>query len=79
MPSNTYLNLLNLVSAYVDKAKAEEVIGRQLPKCAATPETLSVAGLKDIAQLVAGACGLYVADKGRRAELAERISRMASK
>jgi hypothetical protein len=77
MPSSTYLTLLSTVSAFVDETKAREVIGRQLVKCGATPETLTVENLKNIAHLLSGAAGLYVADKAQRAELVRKIAALA--
>jgi hypothetical protein len=69
--------LLNIVSDYVNETKAREVIGRQMAKCGATPETLDLEGLKKISHMVAGAAGLYVADQIRRPELAKKIALLA--
>ncbi len=77
MPSSTYVSLLNTVRPFVEETKAREVIGRQLQKCNATPETITLEQLKSIAHLLSGAMGLYVADKAQRAELAGKIAALA--
>ncbi len=78
MPSSTYTTLLTTISAYVDKAKAEEVIGRQLPQCGATLDTLTPDGMKKIATFVAGSVSLYVADAAKRAELVDKIKKLGA-
>ena len=77
MATSIYLSLLKTVSGYVDETKAREVIGRQLAKCGATEDTLEAENFKKIAHMVAGAAGLYVADPGRRRDLAKRIAVLA--
>jgi hypothetical protein len=77
MPNSIYNDLLSLVSIYLDKNKARDVIGRQLAKCGATPETLTIDSFKQIALFLSGASGLYVDDKIRRAKLASAIKKMA--
>jgi len=77
MASSTYLSLLKAVSAYVDEAKAREVLGRQMAKCGATADTLDAENFKKIAHMVAGAAGLYVTDPARRVELARKIATLA--
>lgn len=77
MASSTYTALLNTVSTYVDKAKAEEVLGRQLPNSGQTADTLNVDGLKKIVAAVSGSLSLYVADAAKRAELMAAIKKMA--
>jgi hypothetical protein len=77
MATSTYLSLLKTVSAYVDEPKARQVIARQMAKCNATEVTLEVESLKNIAHMVAGAAGLYVADPKLRMELARKISVLA--
>jgi hypothetical protein len=77
MATSLYLNLLKTVSDYVNETKAREVIGRQMAKCGATPETLDVESLKKISHMVAGAAGLYVADQSHRPELTKKIALLA--
>jgi len=77
MASSVYLGLLKIVSGYVNETKAREVIGRQIAKCGATPETLDAESLKKIVHMVAGAAGLYVADPSRRTDLAKKIAALA--
>ena len=77
MATSLYLNLLKTVSDYVSETKAREVIGRQIAKCGATPETLDAESLKKIVHMVAGAAGLYVADAARRTDLAKKIAVLA--
>ena len=77
MASSTYVSLHRTVSAYIDSAKAHEVIARQMAKCGATETTLEAEGLKKIAHMVSGAAGLYVADPRRRMDLARDIATLA--
>lgn len=77
MATSTYLSLHKAVGAYIDGAKAREVISRQMVKCGATEETLDPESLKKIAHMVAGAAGLYVADPKRRMDLARNIATLA--
>jgi len=78
MATDTYLDLLGIVSGYLADAKAREVIARQMAKCGSTPETLQPTDLKKISQMVAGAAGLYVADPNQRRDLARKVEGLVS-
>lgn len=77
MPSPTFTKVLSTVSAFIDKAKAEDIIKRQIATCAATPESFSAAELKKTAKLIAGASALYVQDAARRQELISKVEALA--
>lgn len=77
MPSPQYTSLVNVCANYLDRAKAEEVLGRQLAACKATPDTFSQDNLKAIVNMLLGSITLYVADKAKREELVAKIKSMA--
>jgi hypothetical protein len=70
-------SLLKTVGGYVNETEARKVIGRQMAKSGATPESLDAESLKKIAYVVAGPAGLYVAEVTRRSDLAKKIAVLA--
>ena len=78
MPSPIYSTLLHTVSSYMDGAKAKEVIDRQLATNGTNPDSLDKAGLVKVVLSVTVATKLYVSDKTKQAEMAERIKNMAA-
>ena len=74
MPSAAYADLLRTVSAFVPAEKALGIVGRQVPKCNQTAETLNKAGLKAIRVYVMGAAGLYIPEAGRRQDLEDKLA-----
>jgi hypothetical protein len=70
----TYDRLLGVVETYIGRAKAETTIGRQLPRCNATPETLTPAQVGQILNFICGAAKIHLAgDKARQQELETKL------
>ena len=78
MASPVYNEILNLVAKYVDKAKAIEVIERQLATKKLKAETLATKDLAAVMNSISVATGLYVPDAGRREELKSKLKAMAA-
>jgi hypothetical protein len=74
MASASYNSLLSLAARYMEPAKAEEVISRQLAKCGLTADGLSASGIKAAEFRLSSALTLYIPDEGKREELKKRIS-----
>ena len=74
MPSADYSELLRTVSSFLPAEKAVGILGRQLPKCNQTAETLNKAGLKAIRVYVMGAAGLYIPEPARRQALEDKLA-----
>ena len=74
MPSAAYADLLRTLSAFIPAEKALGIVGRQLPKCNQTAETLDKAGLKTIRVYVMGAAGLYIPEPARKKELEDKLA-----
>ena len=74
MPSAAYADLLRTVSAFIPAEKALGIVGRQVPKCNQTAETLNKAGLKAIRVYVMGAAGLYIPDSAKKQDMENRLA-----
>jgi len=74
MANNLYTNLIATVSPYIGQEKAVGAIGRQLLRCRATPETVTVEDLRGIFHFVVGATTLYLApDRVKQQALIEKL------
>lgn len=75
--SPVYNEILNLISKYMEKDKAESVVNRQLTGKSLKAETLATKDLAVVMNAIASATGLYVPDAGRREELRAKLKAMA--
>ena len=77
MASATYTNLVNLITPYINKDKAEEVLNRQLATCSATADNFSPDHAKAVKGRLVGAFSLFIPDKAKRDELVGKINAFA--
>ncbi len=73
MPNDVYSRLSGLLSAYVGEEKAQMTLQRQLARCSATPDSLTLEHVKTITDFLIGAMSLYIRNKETRSELTEKI------
>jgi hypothetical protein len=70
MASVTYDSLVNVVEPFIGRAKAEAAIASQLPRCNATPDSLTTANVCKIINYLCGATKIHLAgNKARQDEL----------
>jgi len=77
VPSPLYSTLLSTAGAYIDSAKAVDILGRQLARCSATPDNFGPEHLKAVKLHISGALALYVPDKVKREQLTAKIEALA--
>lgn len=78
MPSPTYASLVSTVSAYIDGAKAKDIVDRQLRSVGTDADSMTKADLGKLLVALTTATKLYVSDKDRRDEMAVRIGKLAA-
>jgi hypothetical protein len=79
MTTTTYEQLLGLVEPFLGRGKAEIVIASQLPRCNATPETLTGANVRKIINYLCGATTFHLAgNRTRQEELAASLRSFAA-
>lgn len=73
MPSPTYSKVVETLGAFVPKEKAAGIVDRQLPKCNATADNLTRAGLQDMMTWLLGAANLYLPDATQKNALKAKL------
>jgi len=77
MASALYKQVVTLVTSYVGAEKGPGVVERQLKQCSASEDTFAAADLGKIVNFINAAARLYVPDKAKAAEMAEKLKAMA--
>lgn len=73
MPSSIYISVLNRLMSYLDRGKAEDVLKRYLSSDNVSPDTFNAQDLQRLMPKIVGAAGLYIADKGKREDMANAL------
>ena len=77
--TTTYDKLIGLVEPFLGRGKAETVIASQLPRCNATPDSLTGAHVRKIINYLCGATTIHLAgDRSRQDELAAKLRSFAA-
>ena len=78
MANAVYDQLFRTVSAFIGDEKAKVSIDRQLERCRATPDNLTVNQLRDVMNFLIGATTLYLyPDKTKQQELTSKLKALA--
>lgn len=76
MASSTYDRLLSALEPFIGRAKAEQAVLRQLPRCNATPDSLTPAHVKQILNFIVGATKIHLAGNKEKQDLLEQQLRL---
>lgn len=74
MGNDLYYRILYIVSPYIGEDKAKTVLDRQLSRCRANADTVTVGNVQEIMKFLIAATTLHLhPDKVRQAELASKL------
>ena len=74
MANDLYKKVMATVIPYIGEEKAARALGRQLRRCAASPDTVTEQNLRTVMDFLIGATSLYLhPDKEKQAQLAHKL------